>query len=50
MKRVTFETNRGNFTKEYEFFLFEVGNRVFVQSPFYTRRGTYKVIKIEEVK
>lgn len=46
MIKVTFKTNRGNFTEEYDYFNFEVGNKVFTQSPFYKRRGTYEVIKI----
>lgn len=49
MIRVTFRTNRGDFTKDFERFLFKVGDRVFIQSPFYDRRGTYKVIKVETV-
>lgn len=50
MIKVTYETKRGTFTEEYDRFGFKVGDRVFVQSPFYNRRGTYKVINIETDK
>ena len=49
--KVTFKTNRGDFTKEYEgYFGREVGERCFVQSPFYKKRGTYRIVKIEVIK
>lgn len=49
--KVTFNTNRGDFTKEYKgCFGYKVGERCFVQSPFYKKRGTYRIVKIEAIK
>lgn len=47
MIKVTYETKRGTFTKTYDQFFFKVGDKVFEKSPYYDRRGTYKVIEIE---
>lgn len=51
MYRVTFETNRGNFSVVYEEFdmnYWKVGMKAFVKSPFYKKCGTYKIIKIQK--
>ena len=49
---VTYETNRGTFKqelKEFDTKYFKVGMRAFTQSPYYKRRGTYKIIDIKIV-
>lgn len=47
MIKITLKTNRGNFIIEQQYFNFKVGERVFCKSPYYKRKGTYEVIKIE---
>lgn len=49
MYKVTFKTNRGEFEEIFDYFYFKVGDKVFTQSPFYKKRGTYKVVKIEKI-